>query len=222
MVEKKDTEMNVYEKLLEVQTRLVVGKTKYNDFANFNYRSADDILEAIKPIISEVKASVILTDSIEEYGGLRYIKATAKFIDTKTGESIETYGYAREITDKKKMDDAQMTGSTSSYARKYALNGLLILDDNKDPDSMEHDDNTATNKPTNKPTQKTTNTSNTTKSNGGKISDAQRKRMYAIAKGNNDVAKAVLAKYGYESSNDVLYKDYDKICGEIEAQVNGN
>lgn len=215
MAEKKDTEMNVYEKLLEVQTRLTVGKTRYNKFADFNYRSADDILEAIKPIISEVKASVILTDNIEEYGGLRYIKATAKFIDTKTGESIETYGYAREITDKKKMDDAQMTGSTSSYARKYALNGLLILDDNKDPDSMEHDDNTATNKPTQK-------TTNTTKSNGGKISDAQRKRMYAIAKGNNDVAKTVLAKYGYESSNDVLYKDYDKICGEIEAQVNGN
>ena len=87
-----------------------------------------------------------------------------------------------------------------SYARKYALNGLLILDDNKDPDSMEHDDNTATNKPTQK-------TTNTTKSNGGKISNAQRKRMYAIAKGNNDIAKAVLAKYGYESSNDVLYKD---------------
>lgn len=220
MAEKKDTEMNVYEKLLEVQTRLVVGKTKYNDFANFNYRSADDILEAIKPIISEVKASVILTDSIEEYGGLRYIKATAKFIDTKTGESIETYGYAREITDKKKMDDAQMTGSTSSYARKYALNGLLILDDNKDPDSMEHEEtkNTATQKTTNTSPQKGT----SAKSNGGKISDAQRKRMYAIAKGNNDVAKTVLAKYGYESSNDVLYKDYDKICGEIEAQVNGN
>lgn len=220
MAEKKDTEMNVYEKLLEVQTRLVVGKTKYNDFANFNYRSADDILEAIKPIISEVKASVILTDSIEEYGGLRYIKATAKFIDTKTGESIETYGYAREITDKKKMDDAQMTGSTSSYARKYALNGLLILDDNKDPDSMEHEEtkNTATQKTTNTSSQKGT----SAKSNGGKISDAQRKRMYTIAKGNNDVAKAVLAKYGYESSNDVLYKDYDNICNEIGAQVNGN
>lgn len=220
MAEKKDTEMNVYEKLLEVQTRLVVGKTKYNDFANFNYRSADDILEAIKPIISEVKASVILTDSIEEYGGLRYIKATARFIDTKTGESIETYGYAREITDKKKMDDAQMTGSTSSYARKYALNGLLILDDNKDPDAMEHEEtkNTATQKTTNTSPQKGT----SAKSNGGKISDAQRKRMYAIAKGNNDVAKTVLAKYGYESSNDVLYKDYDKICGEIEVQVNGN
>lgn len=216
MAEKKDTEMNVYEKLLEVQTRLVVGKTKYNKFADFNYRSADDILEAIKPIISEVKASVILTDSIEEYGGLRYIKATAKFIDTKTGESIETYGYAREITDKKKMDDAQMTGSTSSYARKYALNGLLILDDNKDPDSMEHEEtkNTATNTSSQRGT--------SAKSNGGKISDAQRKRMYAIAKGNNDVAKAVLAKYGYESSNDVLYKDYDNICNEIGAQVNGN
>lgn len=220
MAEKKDTEMNVYEKLLEVQTRLTVGKTRYNKFADFNYRSADDILEAIKPIISEVKASVILTDNIEEYGGLRYIKATAKFIDTKTGESIETYGYAREITDKKKMDDAQMTGSTSSYARKYALNGLLILDDNKDPDSMEHEEtkNTATQKTTNTSSQKGT----SAKSNGGKISDAQRKRMYAIAKGNNDVAKAVLAKYGYESSNDVLYKDYDNICNEIEAQVNGN
>lgn len=216
MAEKKDTEMNVYEKLLEVQTRLVVGKTKYNKFADFNYRSADDILEAIKPIISEVKASVILTDSIEEYGGLRYIKATAKFIDTKTGESIETYGYAREITDKKKMDDAQMTGSTSSYARKYALNGLLILDDNKDPDSMEHEEtkNTATNTSSQRGT--------SAKTNNGKISDAQRKRMYAIAKGNNDVAKAVLAKYGYESSNDVLYKDYDNICNEIGAQVNGN
>lgn len=216
MDEKKDTDMNVFEKLLEVQTRLVVGKTRYNKFADFNYRSADDILEAIKPIISEVKASVILTDSIEEYGGLRYIKATAKFIDTKTGESIETYGYAREITDKKKMDDAQMTGSTSSYARKYALNGLLILDDNKDPDSMEHEE--TKNNATNTSPQRGT----SAKSNGGKISDAQRKRMYAIAKGNNDVAKAVLAKYGYESSNDVLYKDYDNICNEIGVQVNGN
>ena len=132
--------MNIYEKLLKVQTELKAPKNRKNTFGKYNYRSCEDILEAVKPILKEVKASIFLLDSIQEIAGRVYVEASAYFIDVDQPDMPQIYvtAYAREPQDKKGMDEPQITGTASSYARKYALNGLLLIDDVKDPDSDEY------------------------------------------------------------------------------------
>ena len=127
--------MNVYEKLSTVQSKLKVSKENFNSFGNYKYRSCEDILEGAKPILKEVSAIVTLTDTVELIGDRFYIKATATFIDTGKGDTVSVNAFAREDATKKGMDLAQVTGSVSSYARKYALNGLFCIDDTKDSDS---------------------------------------------------------------------------------------
>lgn len=127
--------MNVYEKLLAVQTELKSPKSQHNDFGNFNYRSCEDILEAVKPLLQKVNAVVTISDEITNIGSRFYVKATASFRDPESTDCITTAAYAREPETRPKMDDAQATGSSSSYARKYALNGLFCIDDAKDPDA---------------------------------------------------------------------------------------
>lgn len=131
---------NIYEKLLEVQTKLKAPKGKYNNFGKYKYRSCEDILEAVKPILAEAKASVFIQDSLMEMSGRVYVEANAFFIDIEHPEipQICVTAYAREPLDKKGMDESQITGTASSYARKYALNGLFLIDDVKDPDSDEY------------------------------------------------------------------------------------
>lgn len=126
--------MTVYEKLMQVQQRLKAPKSQYNKFGDFYYRSCEDIQEAAKPILAEVKAVLLVSDEVVQVGSRFYIKATAKFQDTESPDSITNSAYARESEEKPKMDVAQVTGSCSSYARKYALNGLFCIDDAKDPD----------------------------------------------------------------------------------------
>lgn len=127
--------MNIYKKLFEVQQNLKAPKNLYNKFGNYNYRSAESILEAVKPLLNEQKVILLINDEMIEVGGKNYIKATAKFIDIESGESIENSALAREEEFKKGMDTSQITGSCSSYARKYALNGLFMIDDVKDSDT---------------------------------------------------------------------------------------
>lgn len=127
--------MNLHEKLLNVQTELNAPKGQFNSFGNYNYRSCEDILEAVKPLLSKVKANVVLNDDIVVLGEFTYVKATATFIDAETGEKVSVNAFARHSIQKKGMDDSQITGATSSYARKYALNGLFCIDDNKDADA---------------------------------------------------------------------------------------
>lgn len=126
--------MNVYEKLCEIQSELKVPKNQYNSFGNYSYRNCEDIQNAVKPILRNINAVLIVGDEMIQSGDRYYIKAVARLIDCETGEIIENTAYAREELSKKGMDAAQITGSTSSYARKYALNGLFCIDDNKDPD----------------------------------------------------------------------------------------
>lgn len=127
--------MSIYEKLLSVQSELKAPKGQYNSFGKYKFRSCEDILEAVKPLCMKNSLCLILTDSIEFIGNRYYIKATAIITD---GESkIETTAYAREDEIKKGMDGSQITGSASSYARKYALNGLFNIDDTKDSDTGE-------------------------------------------------------------------------------------
>lgn len=124
----------LYKKLLAVQSELKCNKSQYNSFGKYHYRNAEDILEAVKPLLVNVKATVIISDEIVNIANRFYVKAKAIFIDIESGEHTEVVAYAREPENKKGLDESQITGSTSSYARKYALNGLLLIDDNKDSD----------------------------------------------------------------------------------------
>lgn len=129
--------MSVYEKLMKVQSEIRAPKSNYNSFAKFNYRSLEDITEALKPVLSKHGATIILNDSVEVIGDRHYMKCTATFYDCETGESISNTSYAREAAEKRGMDEAQVSGMASSYCRKYCLNGLLLLDDVKDSDTDE-------------------------------------------------------------------------------------
>lgn len=145
----------LYEKLNRVQNKLNVPKNLYNKFGGFSYRSAEGILEAVKPLLEEERLNLILTDTIEVIGERYYIKAQAILTDidrpmieddeVSLANSIVTQAYAREDESKKGMDSSQLTGSTSSYARKYALNAMFLIDDVKDADTDEFNEQVSTN-----------------------------------------------------------------------------
>ena len=131
--------MTVYKKLIKVQQELKAPKNQRNTFGNYNYRNAEDILEALKPILAKYEADVFISYKVVVTGNMwTYVEATATFVDIETGEYTCTTGYAREAETKKGMDPSQITGSASSYAGKYALNGLFLIDDSVDPDSDSH------------------------------------------------------------------------------------
>lgn len=122
--------------LNKIQAELKAPKNLHNSFGGYNYRSAESILEAVKPLLNENGAILTLSDEIVEVGGRIYVKATATF---RAGdEFFEVTAYAREAESKKGMDESQITGTASSYARKYALNGLFLIDDTKDADTDEY------------------------------------------------------------------------------------
>ena len=127
--------MSIYNKLFEIQQNLKAPKGQYNQFGKYAFRSCEDILEALKPLLASQKAIIVLSDELTNIEQRYYIKATARIIDIETGEQIENSSYAREDENKKGMDLSQITGASSSYARKYALNGLFCIDDNKDSDT---------------------------------------------------------------------------------------
>jgi len=124
----------IYSQLQKVQINLVAPKSNYNTFGKYNYRSCEDILNAVKPLLEENNLVLTLTDEVVMIGSRFYIKATAK-ITNEEGEGIVTTAYAREEDTKKGMDASQITGAASSYARKYALNGLFCIDDTEDADA---------------------------------------------------------------------------------------
>ena len=194
--------MEIYKKLMGIQTKLKAPKSQRNSFGNYNYRSCEDILEAVKPLLDEFKVALTIKDEIVLIGERYYIKATATLIDIDTGDTTETSAYARESAEKRGMDSSQVTGATSSYARKYALNGLFAIDDNKDAD--------ATN----------THGKDTIKVNmTPALSEAQLKRLYAI--GNKaGIKKEVLdstvkKSFGCEPRN-MTKEQYQNICERLE------
>nr|DAK12163.1 MAG TPA: ERF superfamily protein [Caudoviricetes sp.] len=128
---------DIYTKLSHIQNELKAPKNQFNKFGNYKYRSCEDILEALKPLCAKYKATLIIYDEIVMIGDRYYVKAIAKLCDQETTDYIEAYAFARESQAKKGMDDSQVTGATSSYARKYALNGLFNIDDTKDFDTNE-------------------------------------------------------------------------------------
>ena len=199
--------MNVYEKLMTVQTKLRAPKGQYNSFGKYSYRSCEDILEALKPLLGEVGAIVNVTDEIKLIGDRYYVEATASFIDTETGERMIAKASAREAETKKGMDDSQVTGSVSSYARKYALNGLFAIDDNKDADS------TNTHGKEIKP--------NMTPAG---ITEAQLKRLFAIgnkAGVKKEVVEGTVRKIFGCEPKDMTKEQYDNICERLEKKAGG-
>lgn len=126
---------SIYVKLNQIQVGLKAPKGQYNNFGKYNYRSCEDILEGVKPLLADTKTVLILTDEPVLIGNYQYIKATASIIDSETGARVDTTACAREPESQSGMGAAQLTGSTSSYARKYALSGLLAIDDTKDDDA---------------------------------------------------------------------------------------
>ena len=125
----------IHEKLQGIQSSLKAPKGQTNKFGGYSYRSAEDILTAVKPLLSEYSCTLVLSDDIVGVEGRVYVKATAVLAEAESAYSIQVQGFAREAESRKGMDDSQITGSASSYARKYALNGLFAIDDTKDADA---------------------------------------------------------------------------------------
>ena len=201
---------NLIQKLIHVQTKLNAPKSNYNSFGKYSYRSAEDILEAVKPLNAEQGLLLTLTDEPILTGEWHYIKATATITDGN--ESHTVTAYARESENKKGMDASQVTGATSSYARKYALNGLYLIDDTKDADTDEYQNKTQSYQTQGKPPNRS-------------LSDAQVKRLYAIAKSVNvtaeQVKKIIMRDYNKTEVAKLSKKEYDTICKSLEELKQG-
>lgn len=198
---------SIYKKLLDVQTELKAPKGQFNKFGNYSYRSCEDILESLKPLLKQVKATVILTDEIKLVGDRYYIEATCKFIDIETGEVLENKSLAREDENKKGMDLAQVTGSCSSYARKYALNGMFCIDDVKDADA------------TNNGKEDNNKSHSQVDASARKLSDKQLARLYAIANkagADKDLVKQQVMKKFNKEVKDLSKQEYDIVCNGYE------
>lgn len=144
--------MGINEKLMRIQTQIKAPKNLYNSFGKYKYRNAEGICEAVKPFLEKENVSLILLDDVMAVGNRFYVKAIARLTDNENGDSVEATAFARESETKKGMDDSQITGTASSYARKYALNGLFLLDDTKDADTDEYHNQTAYQQANNKTT----------------------------------------------------------------------
>ena len=194
--------MNVYEKLIAIQSELKAPKSQYNNFGKYAYRNCEDILEALKPLLKEHKSTIYIADEIVTVLDRFYIKATVTFIDAETGDKIINTAYAREEESKKGMDGSQVTGASSSYARKYALNGMFAIDDTKDSDF----------------------TNTTTKTDNSGLSEAQIKRLLAIASKVNisadDVKKVVAKNFWVQDLRKMSKQQYDEICSRLEKKGN--
>ena len=131
-----DSQVVLNQKIGDIQHKLKAPKGQYNSFGKYAYRSCEDILEGVKPLLAEHNLALYINDEIVQIGERYYVKATASITDGR--EFVSTTAYAREPDNKKGMDESQITGATSSYARKYALNALLCIDDTKDADTMDN------------------------------------------------------------------------------------
>lgn len=211
--------MNLYEKLSNIQNKLKCNKNQFNKFGGYKYRSCEDILEAVKPICKKYGAVLILSDTLVNIGERYYIQATATLFDIEeriimqdegknitkidTDNFIKNTAYAREEESKKGMDGSQITGTASSYARKYALNGLFNIDDTKDADTDEF-------------------TKQQQSINEDKIID--KAKIQALNKSienagiKDEVVELILSQYGYTSTNEIKIKDYMDIENDFKSR----
>ena len=201
--------MNIYKRLAEVQKELKAPKGQFNSFGKYKYRSAEDILEVAKPLCIEKGLLLTIKDDLILIGERYYIKSIARVIDVETTESYEVEAFAREEESKKGMDGSQVTGASSSYARKYALNGLFCLDDTKDSDAT----NTHGKDKEDYPSA----SSGEPKQVGAKlVSDKQLALLYAKGKGKEDKVKEIITKYGFSSSKEIVTSVFNAILAEVD------
>ena len=208
--------MNIYEKLTEIQNELKVPKTHENKFGGFWYRSAEDILDAVKPITQKYKATLYVTDTVIQIGDRYYVQAKAFLFDNEKPQSeyILATGYSREEDIKKGMDAMQITGATSAQARKYALNGLLNIDDVRDADVT----NDGKDKETTKPQTSVTKQVSTTNTKEKTITLPQQNMFTSIAireKLTEEQKTELFARYGATKIEEIKMSDFNKLLAEL-------
>lgn len=199
--------MNIYEKLSNIQNELKAPKGQFNKFGGYKYRSCEDILEAVKPLCKKYKTVLVLSDTLANIGERYYIQATARLTDIEANKEsedtcISNTAYAREEENKKGMDGSQITGTASSYARKYALNGLFNIDDTKDADTDEFtkqqqiDDEKVIDKT--------------------KVDALNKSIENAGIK--DEVVELILGQYGYSSTSEIKIKHYMDIVNDFKSR----
>ena len=204
--------MTIHEKMMKIQTTLKAPKNLFNSFGNYKYRNAEGILEAVKPLLAENKLSMYISDDVQAVNDRVYVKATVSIFDIETGESVMATASAREALNKKGMDDSQITGTASSYARKYALNGIFLIDDTKDADTDENQKERTTR--ANKQEQE----KNKEKLDQMKISLVKQKTLLDLCEDEQFDINKILKSYKHESIKDITEGQYKYIVANKDAE----
>lgn len=210
----------IFAALMAVQAELKAPKGQYNQFGKYDYRSAEDIIEAVKPLLKDNGLFLNMSDEVVLVGDRYYIKATVKVVDVVTGESVQTSALAREAAQKKGMDESQVTGTASSYARKYALNGLFAIDDNRDADTDEYA------RQTSQSAAGARSQRNAYPSKGSANDDLRSKAMHALSKemqrvgaSGEEVSALCGVKFGKTNSRDLSTGELSKLATNLEAWI---
>lgn len=210
----------IYASLMAVQAELKAPKGQHNSFGKYDYRSAEDIIEAVKPLLKDNGLFLNMSDDIVLIGDRYYVKATVKVVDVVTGESVQTSALAREAAQKKGMDESQVTGTASSYARKYALNGLFAIDDNRDADTNEYAAQTRQSAAGARPSR------NAYTSKGSANDELRSKAMHALSKemqrvgaSGEEVSALCGVKFGKTNSRDLSTGELSKLAANLEAWI---
>lgn len=210
----------IFAALMAVQAELKAPKGQHNSFGKYDYRSAEDIIEAVKPLLKENGLFLNMSDDIVLIGDRYYVKATVKVVDVVTGESVQTSALAREAAQKKGMDESQVTGTASSYARKYALNGLFAIDDNRDADTNEYARQTSQNAAGARSTR------NAYTSKGSASDELRSKAMHSLTKemqrigaSGEEVSALCGVKFGKTNSRDLSTGELSQLAANLEAWI---
>lgn len=206
--------MDICEKLMHIQNELKAPKNQFNSFGKYHYRSCEDILEGLKPLLDKYKVILIIADEIVQIGERYYVKSIATLQDTESKDFIHTAAYAREDEKKTGMDLSQLTGSTSSYARKYALNGLFAIDDTKDSDATNDHDKEDKKRPNKKPTDKKEDEDKKALDDNSIATEKQLNYLYKLVKEKNytDGIKSYIKQaYDKENSTELTKKEASEL-----------
>lgn len=205
---------------MAVQAELKAPKNQHNSFGKYDYRSAEDIIEAVKPLLKDNGLFLNMSDEIVLIGERYYVKATVKVVDVVTGESVQTSALAREAAQKKGMDESQVTGTASSYARKYALNGLFAIDDNRDADTDEYARQTSQNAAGARSMRNAyTSKGNANDELRSKAMHSLSKEMQRIGASGEEVSALCGVKFGKTNSRDLSTGELSQLAANLESWI---
>lgn len=206
----------IFAALMAVQAELKAPKNQHNSFGKYDYRSAEDIIEAVKPLLKDNGLFLNMSDEIVLIGDRYYVKATVKVVDVVTGESVQTSALAREAAQKKGMDESQVTGTASSYARKYALNGLFAIDDNRDADTDEYARQTSQNAAGARPRGNAGNYKGNTDNIRHKAMHGLSAEMKRLGMTGEEVSALCGLKFGKTNSRDLTTGQLSELAAHLE------